>query len=147
MEFQNICSNLIKQTWIKCIVSKDNHILKWPPQHCSLKEECKRKVVRHIYDTYPYKETWMSLTLIITLFLLSVMSNLPEIMTYSSLMPITFNLILPWFTIKNCHRVLENMSIYLLTEHIKPQLCSCGLFSGFRWLRKQRRLSQISIIF
>lgn len=61
------------------------------------------------------KETWMSLTLITILFLLPVMSNLPERMTYSSLVPFTLNLILSWFTIKNSQRVLENMSV---TQHI-----------------------------
>lgn len=84
----------------------------------------------------------MALTLTVILSLFHVMSNLPEMTTYSSSsVPITFNLILFQFTIKNRHRVLENMSIYIPTEHIKPQLCSAGLFSGFRWLREQRSLS------
>ena len=83
----------------------------------------------------------MALTLTVILSLFHVMSNLPKMTTYSSSVPITLNLIVFRFTVKNSHRVLENMSIYIPTEHIKPQLCSAGLFSGFRWLREQRRLS------
>lgn len=37
----------------------------------------------------------MSLTLIMILFLLSVMSNLPKVMTYSGLVPITLKATLP----------------------------------------------------
>lgn len=65
----------------------------------------------------------MALTLTVILSLFHVMSNLPEMTTYSSSsVPIILNLILFRFTIKNSHRVLENMSIYIPTEHIKPQL-------------------------
>lgn len=60
-------------------------------------------------------------------YFLFVMSNLPEIMTQSSLVPITLSLILLGFTIKNSHRVLEN-NVYL---HINQTYQTIALFIWF----------------